>query len=229
MGYESKFPPVYVTVDVVVLTVRPEGLAVLLVERGAEPQLGILALPGGFVRQDESLVDGARRELLEETGIVVEPTHLEQLASYGAVDRDPRARTVSVAYLAVLPRWAEPTPGTDAAGAAWHVVDDLTDLELAFDHSVILRDGVERLRAKIEYTPLATAFCEDEFTIRELRTAFEAIWGHHLDAGNFHRKVLSCRGLLHEIAERDSTGPGRPARRYRRGSAAELRPPLYRS
>lgn len=229
MGYESEFPPVYVAVDVVVLTVRPEGLSVLLVERGTEPQLGTLALPGGFVRQDESLADAARRELVEETGIVVEPTHLEQLASYGDVDRDPRARTVSVAYLAVLPRWSEPTAGTDAAGAAWHLVDGATNLDLAFDHHQILRDGVERLRAKIEYTPLATAFGARDFTIRELRATYESIWGHGLDAGNFHRKVLSCRGFLDEIAERDSTGPGRPARRYRRGSAAELRPPLYRS
>lgn len=228
MGYESDFPPVYVTVDVVVLTVRPEGLSVLLVERGTEPYLGALALPGGFVRQDESLADAARRELVEETGIVVEPTHLEQLASYGDVDRDPRARTVSVAYLAVVPRWSEPNAGTDAAAATWHVVGDVNDLKLAVDHHRILRDGVERLRAKVEYTPLATAFCDPEFTIRALRVIYESIWGHSIDAGNFHRKVLSCRGFLDEIAERDSTGPGRPARRYRRGTAVDLRPPMYR-
>jgi len=131
MGYVSEFPPVYVAVDVVVLTVRPGGLSALLVERGTEPQLGTLALPGGFVRQDESLVDAARRELVEETGIAVEPTHLEQLASYGDVDRDPRARTVSVAYLAVLPQWSEPVAGTDAAGAAWYAVENATAVDLA--------------------------------------------------------------------------------------------------
>jgi len=228
MAYESEFPPFYVAVDVVVLTIRPDGLSVLLVERGGEPQRGVLALPGGFVRQDENLASAARRELVEETGIAVEPTHLEQLASYGEVDRDPRARTISVAYLAVLPQWSEPTAGSDAAAAAWHLVDAVISSDLAFDHGRILRDGVERLRAKIEYAPLATAFCQPEFTIRELRTVYEAIWGHPLDPGNFHRKVLSCRDFLEEVKAREATGAGRPARRYRCGAAADLRPPLYR-
>lgn len=156
MGCVSEFPPVYVTVDVVALTVRPEGLSVLLVERGTEPQLGMLALPGGFVRQDESLVNAARREMVEETGIAVEPTYLEQLASYGDVDRDPRARTVSIAYLAVLPHWSEPSRDRRrGCRLASRGRRHSADLDLAADHHRILSDGVERLRAKIEYTPLA--------------------------------------------------------------------------
>ncbi len=104
------FVPFAVTVDIVVLSVS-DVLEVLLVERGVEPHLGVLALPGGFVLPNESLAAAAARELEEETGLgapALPEVHLEQLASFGAVDRDPRMRVVSVAYLALSP--TQPLP-----------------------------------------------------------------------------------------------------------------------
>ncbi len=228
MAYSSEFPPFYVTVDIVVLTLREDALHVLLVERGSRPYRGMLALPGGFVRPEEDLPDAALRELAEETGITLRPSYLEQLASYGRPGRDPRHRTVSVAYLAVLPRLPEPTAGTDASDAGWYHVEQIAGEGLAFDHRRVLDDGLERARAKLEYTPLATAFCEPHFTIGELRAVYEAVWGRRLDPGNFHRKVLGSPGLVEATGEVRSSGRGRPSRVYRAGGATVLYPPVLR-
>lgn len=228
MSYTSDFPPVYVTTDIVLLTIRDDRLQVLLVRRGSNPCRGRLALPGGFVRQDEDLPTAARRELREETGLVVEPAHLEQLATFGDPGRDPRARTVSVAYLAVLPALGEPVAGTDAAGAEWRPVDDAQRQDLAFDHAEILAAGVERARSKLEYTPLATAFVGDTFTIAELRRVYEVVWGHPLDAGNFHRKVLGTAGFVLRTSEERVGGRGRPAAVFACGDATLLNPPILR-
>jgi 8-oxo-dGTP diphosphatase len=227
MTRTGRYPPFAVAVDLVILTVREGSLQVLLIERGEEPFEGQLALPGGFVRPDEDLEEAATRELKEETGIEV--THLEQLASYGAPDRDPRMRVVSVAYLALAPELPTPTAGTDAAAAAWYPVTGLTRNKLAFDHRLILRDGVERARAKIEYTTLATAFCPPEFTISDLREVYEVIWGELLDPRNFSRKVLTTEGFVRPTSHSTSGSSGRPARLYRRGDAVQLSPPLRRA
>jgi 8-oxo-dGTP diphosphatase len=213
-----------VAVDLVVLTIREGELAVLLVRRGVPPYQGRWALPGGFVLDHEDLDDAAARELREETGI---DGHLEQLASYGAPRRDPRGRVVTVAYLALLPDAPAPTPGTDAAGAAWHPVGGLP-ARLAFDHDRILADGVERARAKLEYTSLAAAFCPASFTIAELRGVYEAVWGGQLDPRNFHRKVTGTPGFVEPTGESTAGERGRPAQLYRRGPAATLHPPLLR-
>jgi 8-oxo-dGTP diphosphatase len=221
-----------VTVDLVVLTIRPSprsprgALHVLLVRRGIPPFKGRWALPGGFVLDPEDLPEAARRELTEETGVADAAGHLEQLATYGSPRRDPRGRVVTVAYLALLPDLPVPSAGTDAAAAAWHEVDDLP--RLAFDHAAILTDGVERARAKLEYTPLAAAFCPPEFTIARLREVYEAVWGTALDPRNFHRKVTSTPGFVEPVGQRTGGARGRPAELYRRGGAATLYPPLLR-
>lgn len=199
----SAFPPFAVTVDLVVLTVREHELCALLVRRGEPPFQGYWALPGGFVRPGEGLGEAASRELAEETGLRAHSSagqaaagaHLEQLATYGHPQRDPRMRVVSVAHLALAPDLPTPKPGGDARGARWAPVSELlgpgpADREpLAFDHALILADGVERARSKIEYSALATAFCAEEFTVGELRRVYEAVWGVVLDPRNFHRKV----------------------------------------
>ncbi|QWZ10454.1 NUDIX hydrolase [Nocardioides panacis] len=213
-----------VTVDVVCLTVRDGAFQVLLVERGGPPFEGRLALPGGFVQVDENLEDAARRELREETGIEA-PRFVEQLATYGEPDRDPRGRTVSVAFLAIAADLGEATGGSDAAAADWHRVDELLrdDSLLAFDHAVILADAVERARGKLEYTPLACDFCPAEFTIAELRRVYETMWDLRLDPANFHRKVTRADGFLVETGKSADGGVGRPAQLYRRGgSGADL-------
>jgi 8-oxo-dGTP diphosphatase len=226
MTGSSGYPPFAVTVDLVILTVGEEGLEALVIERGEEPFRGELALPGGFVLEDETLDAAACRELAEETGL--RERHLEQLASYGEPDRDPRMRVVTVAYLAMTPDPPALTAGTDAAAASWVPVRSLARKHLAFDHRKILRDGVDRARAKLEYTTLATAFCSREFTIAELRRIYEAIWGEELDPRNFSRKVLSTEDFIVSTDATTTRGGGRPARLYRAGPATELSPPLRR-
>jgi len=246
------FPAFAVTVDLAVFTIRDGQLCALLVERGAEPFLGSWALPGGFVHEDENLGDAAARELAEETGLASFPGHLEQLGSYGDPGRDPRMRVVSVAHVAFAPDLPEPVAGTDASNARWWRVDDL-DLpeltpravanagggepkdrgqKLAFDHSRILADAIDRVASKIEYTPLATEFCSTEFTLGELQRVYEAVWGTPIaDRANFRRKALKAPNFLDEVNEsapRQTGGSGRPARQYRAGIAAELNPPIKR-
>jgi 8-oxo-dGTP diphosphatase len=219
-----------VTVDLVVFTIREDELCALTIRRGAPPYRGRWALPGGFVLEDEDLIDAARRELAEETGIDDRREHLEQLATYGAPRRDPRKRVVSVAYLALAAELPEPSAGSDASDARWQPVEELLSgsRRLAFDHDGILRDGLERARAKLEYSPLATAFCPSEFTVAELRRVYEVVWGADLDPRNFHRKVTSAEGFLIPTEKQTTRNGGRPAQLYRRGPAAVLNPPISR-
>ncbi|AWI31385.1 NUDIX domain-containing protein [Streptomyces tirandamycinicus] len=252
MPYDpSAFPPFAVTVDLVVLTVRRDALCALVVRRGEQPYQGRWALPGGFVRADEDLTAAAARELAEETGLCVHdrhspapgssPTgaHLEQLATYGDPKRDPRMRVVSVAHLALAPDLPAPRAGGDANQARWAPVGLLLGKEadahgedqsgqLAFDHTQILADGVERARSKIEYSSLATAFCPPEFTVGELRRVYEAVWGVALDPRNFHRKVTGTPGFLVPTGGTTTRQGGRPAQLFRAGGATLLNPPMLR-
>ncbi|MER6028538.1 NUDIX domain-containing protein [Streptomyces sp. NPDC001851] len=224
-------PPVLLTVDVVVLTLREGRLCVLLVERGEDPFQGMLALPGGFLSHDgEEILDAAHRELSEETALAAGWVHLEQLATYGGAGRDPRGRVVSVAHLAIAPGLPEPVAGTDAVDAAWVPAEAVLsgEVELAFDHRRIVADGIERARTKLESSALATAFCGELFTIAELQQVYEAVWGTELDTRNFYRKVQAVDGFIIPAGSgRRSTG-GRPARLYRAGPKTVLFPPLIR-
>jgi 8-oxo-dGTP diphosphatase len=224
------FVPLGLAADLVILTVRDGALQVLLIRRGIAPYRGRWALPGGFVRPDEDLEQTARRELAEETGLSSDRIHLEQVATYGAPDRDPRGRVVSVAYLALVPDLPAPVAGTDAASASWvEVAEVLADPgRLAFDHHRILSDGVERARAKLEYSPLAAAFCPPEFTISELRGVYEAVWGTPLDPRNFHRKVTKTPDFVEPAGATTTRDGGRPAQLFRRGTATTLYPPMTR-
>ncbi|WBQ05005.1 NUDIX hydrolase [Kribbella sp. CA-293567] len=226
MDYE----PLGVAADLVILTVRDGALQVLLISRGIAPYRGRWALPGGFVRPKEDLEETARRELAEETGLVSDRIHLEQIATYGDPGRDPRGRVISVAYLALVPDLPAPVAGTDAASAEWVTVAELLDdaRRLAFDHHRILTDAVERARAKLEYSPLAAAFCPDEFTISELRGVYEAVWGVQLDPRNFHRKATKTDGFVVPLGATTTRDGGRPAQLFRRGPAITLHPPLAR-
>jgi 8-oxo-dGTP diphosphatase len=239
----SAFPPFAVTVDLVVLTVRDHALCALMVRRGEPPFQGFWALPGGFVRPDEGLSEAAARELAEETGLRThgaagqEPgvgAHLEQLATYGDPQRDPRMRVVSVAHLALAPDLPTPRPGGDVRSARWAPVEELLGrgkddgLLLAFDHTRILAEGVERARSKIEYSSLATAFCPAEFTVGELRQVYESVWGVSLDPRNFHRKVTGTPGFLVPAGGTTTRQGGRPAQLFRAGDATVLNPPMLR-
>lgn len=223
-----RHPPFAVAVDLVVLTIQGDALCVLAVRRGSTPYKGRWALPGGFVGEHEDLVEAAVRELCEETGVPLSTAHLEQLRTYGAPRRDPRQRVVSVAYLALTPVVDQPTASTDAADAQWVPVDELLRRDLAFDHDVILADGIERARAKLEYTPLATAFCPPQFTVGELRRVYEIVWGTRLDPRNFHRKTTGADGFLSPTGLTTTRGGGRPAALFQRGTATLLTPPFLR-
>lgn len=226
----AKHPAFAVTVDLVVLTIRADELQALVVRRGEPPFKGRWALPGGFVHEDEDLDAAASRELLEETALSRDKVHLEQLATFGSPRRDPRMRVVTVAHLALAADLPTPRAGTDAADAQWRSAVDLLNAgRLAFDHAEILRMGVERARSKLEYTPLATAFCPPEFTVSELRGVYEVVWGGPLDPRNFHRKVTRTEGFLVPTERTTTRDGGRPARLYRCGSVEMLHPPLLRA
>lgn len=223
-------PRVLLTVDLVILTLRDSVLDVLLVERGIEPYRGMMALPGGFLRDEaEPIEAAASRELAEETGMDADTLHLEEFGVYGDPGRDPRGRVVSVAYLAIMPWLPDPVAGTDAADARWAGVDDVLSgrMGLAFDHRRIVADGVERARRKLENTALATAFCGPLFTISELQRVYEAVWGIPLDPRNFSRKIQGTRDFI-VPADGTKKGAGRPARLFRAGSSTVLSPPMTR-
>jgi 8-oxo-dGTP diphosphatase len=220
-------PPFAVAVDLAIFTIRHDALSVLLVERGDDPYAGSWALPGGFVEPDEDAETAAWRELGEETGVEKFAGHLEQLQTYSAPDRDPRMRVVSVAHVAFAPDLPEPEAGSDAARARWWPVNDVLDddhVSLAFDHATILTDARERVRAKLEYTTLATEFVAEPFTLPELRRVYAAVWGTPPDLGTFRRKVLGTEGFVVP-----AQGDAGQATLYRRGPAAVIQPPLLRT
>ncbi|MFI0369295.1 NrtR DNA-binding winged helix domain-containing protein [Actinomadura sp. 1N219] len=218
-------PRLAVSVDLVVLTVREQRLCALRWRRDRDPYLGAWSLPGGFIQLDEDLPAAASRLMAERAGLADVRIHLEQLATYGYPDRDPRQRVVSVAYLGLAPD----LPASSRAQVLWTAVDDLVHQDrAAFDHRRILCDGMERARAKLEYTSLAAAFCPPEFTVAELRRVYEIVWGTSLDPRNFHRKVTGADRFLIPTEQTTTRDGGRPARLYRRGDAEQLRPPMLR-
>jgi 8-oxo-dGTP diphosphatase len=201
-------PNASVTVDLAIFTVRDGALQALLVRRGVPPFKGRWALPGGFVRGRETLDEAARRELEEETGL--RDVYLEQLYTFGDPGRDPRGRTVTVAYYALI----RPSPvagATDAADAAWFPA--AKPPPLAFDHDEILRTGLRRLRGKLEYTTVGFQLLPKAFTLPELQALYETILGRRLDKRNFRRKILSL-GLLRALPGTRAAGAHRPARLY---------------
>src|SRR5438309_1819582 len=166
MPYTYQYPRAALTVDCVVFGFDDAELKVLLIQRGLEPFKGKWALPGGFVRVDETLDDAARRELAEEAGL--KDVFLEQLYSFGALDRDPRERVVSVAYYALVKLSDHRAKAaTDACDAAWFAVSEATNL--AFDHDRILAVAHERLRNKVRYQPIGFELLPPRFTLSQLQ------------------------------------------------------------
>lgn len=202
------------TVDIVIFTLRKGSLQVLLVKRGVPPFEGQYAIPGGYIRGDESLEEAALRELHEETG--VRNVFLEQLYTFGDPKRDPRGRVITVAYYALIASdKLSLVAGADAAEAQWFPASSLPPL--AFDHKSILDYGLERLRNKLEYTTVGFQLVPEKFTLGELQAVFEAILGRQLDKRNFRRK-LSLLGILKPLREWQRTGR-KPAQLFRFAAA----------
>lgn len=240
----AAYPTFAVTVDIVIFTMIDGRLHVLLVQRDADPYAGAWALPGGFKRPDETLDQAAARELAEETGVLA-PGRLTQFRAYGDPHRDPRTNVVTIAYLVALPDVGRVEAGSDAADARlWPVHDALGHLELAFDHAQILTDALASAAERLEQTDLATAFLRPTFTLSELKSVYEEIWGIVLDPANFHRDI---RGVVrakrdgvsrvvrtgdHVVRTGELAGPsprgGPPSHLYRLGPAWADGPPLRR-
>lgn len=211
MSYRYKYPRPAVTVDCVVFGLDERDLKVLLIERDGEPFRGCWALPGGFVEMSESLDAAALRELREETG--VEKLFLEQLYTFGAVDRDPRGRVISVAYYSLVKLSDHRVrAATDARNAAWFALDDLPSL--AFDHREIVRIAHARLRGKVRYQPIGFELLPAKFTLRQLQQLYECVLDRSLDKRNFRKKILSMN-LLEELDEVELDVAHRAARLYR--------------
>jgi len=209
VSYSYKYPRPALTVDCVVFATYDEGLRVLLIRRGEEPFSGDWALPGGFVRVEETTEAAARRELEEETGL--KSTYLEQLYTFSRVDRDPRERVVSVAYYALVKPSALHA-GSDAKSAEWIDVSRLPPL--AFDHDEILEVALGRLRAKIRYQPIGFELLPQKFTLGQLQRLYEAVLGRELDKRNFRRAFLRM-GVLQGLDEMEAGVAHRPSQLYR--------------
>ena len=201
---------IQVTVDVVIFALRDGELQVLLIQRAVEPFNGRWALPGGFVRDGESLEEAARRELDEETG--VRDVYLEQLFTFGEPNRDPRGRIVTVAYYALLTTDTVPlVAGTDAGAAQW--MPARRHPSLAFDHERILKYAVERLVNKLEYSTVGFKLLPKKFTLGQLQRVYETVLGRSLDKRNFRRK-MALLDVLKPLEEWIQDGPSRPAQLF---------------
>lgn len=215
MAYSYKYPRPAVTVDCVVFGLDDEDLKVLLIQRAVEPFAGAWALPGGFVKMDESLEEGARRELEEETGIT--KLFLEQLYSFGDPGRDPRGRVITVAYYALVKLSEHKTKAaTDAQDARWFPVGAVLAkdpgrtkgrgaakgeaIPLAFDHERIVRTAVERLRGKVRYQPIGFELLPKKFTLTQLQRLYETVLEREIDKRNFRKKILAMN-LLEPLDE----------------------------
>ena len=211
MPYTYEYPRPAITVDSVVFGYDEADLKVLLVQRKAAPFKGRWAFPGGFVEMNEALDAAARRELQEETGIV--RPYLEQLYTFGAPKRDPRGRTISVAYYGLVKLSEHPLrAASDAKAVGWFPVAHLPPL--AFDHDAILRVALDRLKGKIRYEPVGFELLPARFPLSELQRLYETILGQPLDKRNFRKKILSM-GLLAETGETQKAVAHRAARLYR--------------
>lgn len=197
-------------VDVVLLTVRDEDLKVLLTRRREQPFRDHWTLPGSRVRIDEELDDAAFRALEAKAGL--SGVFLEQLHTFGAVDRDPRARLVSVAYYALVAS-DRAAAALHADDARWFSVGELDKLPIGFDHAEILAYAVQRIRARLERMPIAFQLLPTAFTLTELQRVYEVILGKKLDKRNFRAKMLASGTLA--LAPGRRVAVGRPARLYR--------------
>lgn len=195
------------TVDAVVFGYEAGIISILLIKRKYEPFKNKWAIPGGFVLNEESLEEAVERELSEETGVQI--NYLEQLYTFGNLNRDPRGRVISVAYFGLVrPNTFKIVASTDAEEVKWFNIDELP--ELSFDHKDILVKAIKRLKGKITYEPLGFELLDKKFPFSDLEKLYTTLLGREVDRRNFRKKILSLN-VLDELDEKVSKGSGRPA------------------
>jgi len=203
-----------IAVDAIVFGYQSNQLFVLLVKQKFGPLKDTWCLPGGFVREDEGLEQAVIRELDEETGITV--NYLEQLYTFGDdLNRDPRFRTISVAYFAL----ADPSKlvlktitDTDADKAQWFSIDELP--KLGYDHLEITQAALKRLKNKLSYQPIGFDLLPSLFPFSELENLYTTILSNEIDRRNFRKKILSF-GFIEETDQYETSKTGRPAKLFR--------------
>lgn len=215
MKYTSPYVAPTLTVDAVVFQITNGQLEVLLIQRQSEPFKAAWALPGGYDAAGETTTDALRRIVREKAGIDTtrDLSYTEQLYTFDTVDRDPRGHAVSVTYMG-CGKDIVPTGGNSPV--RFFPIDTLPDL--AYDHESIISYAHDRLTAKLSYTNAVAAFLPKEFTMTQLQSAYEAIFGRELDKRNFRKKFLSL-DLIHENGNQWRDGAHRPARLYEFNSA----------
>jgi len=203
-----------IAVDAVVFGYsKEEGINLLLVKRLYNPFKGRWVLPGGFIKEDESLEKAVERELQEETGIKI--NYLEQLYTFGKVNRDPRKRIISVTYFGLVNknRFLKLKASTDAEEANWFSISELPNL--AFDHNEIVETAIKRLRAKLEYEPIGFELLEKKFPFSDLEQLYTMLLDREIDRRNFKKKIMKL-GIVEELDEKEErSGSGRPGKLYR--------------
>jgi len=200
-----------VSVDAVVFGYEPDkGISILLIRRKYEPFRDMWALPGGLVKDDESLEVAVRRELREEAGMDV--SYLEQLYSFGHPARDPRNRVISIAYFGLVrPKDHALSAQTDAADAAWFSMKKVPTL--AFDHKHILQFAIKRLRGKLAYEPIGFELLDRKFPFSDLENLYRILLDQEIDRRNFKKKIIGY-GFVEESGETLQRKAGRPAQLY---------------
>lgn len=210
MSYTYKYPHPAVTTDCVIFGYDiKEGLSVLLVERGGEPFKGCLAFPGGFMKIDEDAETGALRELKEETGL--ETGQVEQFGCFTDVNRDPRERVITIAFMSLVKK-TEVHGGDDAAAASWYPISEVPSL--AFDHDRILRVALSRLKEQIHFKPVGFELLPEVFTLPQLQSLYESILEVTFDRRNFASKMLKL-GILEEVEKRQPGTASRIPSKYK--------------
>ena len=204
--YNYEYPRPALTVDCIIFGLdAQQELKVMLIQRDIPPFKGQWAIPGGFVRIEETLEEAALRELQEETGI--HHIFLEQLYTFGDLGRDPRDRTVTVAYYALINLVEQKIQAsTDARAAEWFAISNIP--QLAFDHNQILQIAIARLRSKIRYEPIGFELLPQNFSLSQLQRLYETVLDRPLDKRNFRKKILGMDLLIdtgkveHNVAHR---------------------------
>lgn len=199
------------TVDAVVFGYEKGKITVLLIKRKYEPFKNNWAIPGGFIKDNESLEAAVERELFEETGVKI--NYLEQLYTFGNPDRDPRGRIVSIVYFGLVrPDAFNLLASTDAEDVNWFTINNLP--QLSFDHEAILNLAIKRLQAKITYEPIGFELLDKKFTFSDLEKLYSTLLGRPIDRRNFRKKILGLN-VLDELDEKVSRGSGRPANLFK--------------